>query len=261
MQTTSIFELGEKLQVSGRLTSRPLCVYTSKKVPLGAIAAPIFDRCIIGGLFHLAVSPAINSIYLDSESSKGLCPGGQGWLGYRPISPGIKYFVSTGKPDRSTTTAEYLLDSPEGVESIIRQGGKITAVPDYLFVTPCELLQDENVHAMSIILFGNAETIRNFAALAHFRATNIFHRVVMPFGAACATLITYAAGILEHAPKDTVFVGPTDPTHNYIIPPDYLAMAIPIQIAHQMATDLEFSFINKHPSVAFPTGCEALNKK
>jgi hypothetical protein len=64
--------------------------------------------------------------------------------------------------------------------------------------------------------------------------------------------VSYAAGMVEKAPIDTVFVGPCDPTGNAWFPQDYLSLAIPIKIAARMAEDLDSSFITKRPSVAYP---------
>ena len=74
----------------------------------------------------------------------------------------------------------------------------------------------------------------------------------MPFGPACATLVTYPAGMAEKAPKETAFVGPVDPTGNRWFPPEYMAISIPLKIATGMHEDLNNSFAAKRPEVAFP---------
>ena len=157
---------------------------------------------------------------------------------------------NTGKPNR--TLAEYLLASPAAVESLIQQVGTITPFPDYLVISPCNLLEEIEVDAKAILCLGIAEQIRNLVALIHFRAQDIFFRVIMPFGPACASLIAYAGGIMELTPKEVAFIGPVDPTHNRYFPPDCLGLAIPMQIASQMVEDLDQSFLAKRPNVAFP---------
>lgn len=72
----------------------------------------------------------------------------------------------TGKPN--PTLAEYLLASPEAVESLIQQVGTITPYPDYLVISPCDLLEEIEVEAKAILCLGTAEKIRNLVALIHF---------------------------------------------------------------------------------------------
>src|SRR5271157_1863526 len=259
MGETSAYHIGEVLQSSGRLSFRPLCIYSGKFIPLGAIPAPLIDRCIIQALIKMMKNKSINSIYLDEKSSRNLCPGGRGWLGYRPISASIKYFVSTGKPSKEPSSkgerksfSECYLNSPETAEDVIKQIGKINALPEYLTISPCEQLDGENVDAKAILCYGTAEQIRNLSALGHFRGQDIYHNVIMPFGSACTTLITFPAEMAEFGPRNAIFVGPVDPTINHVIDPNYLFIAIPFQKAVEMASDSGSSFLNRHTSVAFP---------
>jgi hypothetical protein len=255
----SPYKIGSILQRVGRLTIHPLCVFGSKSVPLGAIAAPLIDKCVVGAIFKLLNNKSINSIYLDEKTSVKLCAGGRMYLGYKPFSPWIKNFVSTGKtPKNSNLTnsvkvpAEYYLASPAVAEQVLIQIGKITPLPGYLVISPCEQLEDQNVDAKAIICYGTSEKVRNLAALVHFRGIDIFRRVSMPFGPACTVLISYPIGITENAPTDVAYVGPLDPTHNFFIQPDSLFISIPIDIASQMALDIEQSFMKKREDVAFP---------
>jgi hypothetical protein len=56
-------------------------------------------------------------------------------------------------------------------------------------------------------------------------------------------MITFPAGMAENAPKDSAYVGPTDPTGNPWLPQELMIMGIPIALAQQMAADLDESFI------------------
>ncbi|HEX3014625.1 MAG TPA: DUF169 domain-containing protein, partial [Methanobacterium sp.] len=115
----------------------------------------------------------------------------------------------------------------------------------------CEDL-DESIDVKSIICFGNGEQIRNLSSLIHFRTKNPFNAINIPFGPACATLVTYPAGMAEKAPKETAFVGPVDPTGNVWFPPEYMAIGIPLKIATRMHEDLNNSFAARRPEVASP---------
>jgi hypothetical protein len=62
----------------------------------------------------------------------------------------------------------------------------------------------------------------------------------------------------ENVPKDSAYVGPTDPTGNTWLPPDLMIMGIPIALAQQMALDLDESFICKQDKVAYPENRTAI---
>jgi hypothetical protein len=65
-------------------------------------------------------------------------------------------------------------------------------------------------------------------------------------------MLTFPAGMAENAPKDSAYVGPTDPTGNSWLPSDLMVMGIPAELAQQMADDMEESFICKRSKIAYP---------
>jgi hypothetical protein len=194
-------------------------------------------------------SPAI---YVTAEMPEACCPGGLAHFGFTEFNPGIKYFVSTGSKTFRNGQAEFLRATPELFEENRKLMGKITPPGKYVIIRPCTDLTSEDPGLRSILCFGNAEQIRNMVALVHFSARNPFREVLVPQGASCASFVSYAAGMVEKAPADTVFVGPCDPTGNTWFPQDHLSLAIPIKMAKRMADDLEDSFVTKRPFVAYP---------
>jgi hypothetical protein len=191
-------------------------------------------------------------IYVAAEMPEACCPGGLAHFGFIEFNPGIKYFVSTGSKGYRNGEAEFLRASPELVEENRRLMGKVTALGKYVIIRACADLTNEDPGVRSILCFGTAEQIRNMVALAHFRARDPFREVIVPQGAACASFVSYAAGMVEKAPVDAVFIGPCDPTGNVWFPQDYLSLAMPIKMATRMADDLENSFITKRATVAYP---------
>lgn len=128
-----------------------------------------------------------------------------------------------------------------------------------MIIQKCEDMQDDidtdtknNTNIKSILIFGDSEQIRNLSNLIYFKNENTFTRISMPFGPACASFITYPAGIAEKAPKETSFIGPVDPTGNTWFPSDYLSIGIPIEIAIELYENIDNSFLSKRPEVAFP---------
>jgi hypothetical protein len=191
-------------------------------------------------------------IYVAATMPETCCPGGLAHLGFIKFNPGIKYFVSTGSKEYRNGEAEFLRATPELVEENQKRMGKITPLAEYVIIRPCADLSNEDPGVRSVLCFGTAEQIRNMVSLVHFRSLDAFHDALVPQGAACASFVSYAAGMIQKAPPDTVFVGPSDPTGNNWFPQDYLSLAIPIKIARRMADDLENSFIAKRPTVAYP---------
>jgi hypothetical protein len=64
-------------------------------------------------------------------------------------------------------------------------------------------------------------------------------------------MITFPAAMAENAPKDSAYIGPTDPKGNPWLLQDLLIVGIPIVLAQQMVTDLDELFIGKRGRIAY----------
>jgi hypothetical protein len=250
-ENSSIKEIGKSLKIGGRLSTSPLAVYSCETVPEGAVPMCSLDRCVAKAIMLASINKNQQPLYIGKDTLRGCCPGSMTYLGYTKPMKFIKYFVSTGSEKFRNGEAEYLKAGPEYVEEFLESIGEITSPGKYLVIERCENL-DENIDVKSIICFGNGEQIRNLSSLIHFRTKNPFNAINMPFGPACATLVTYPAGMAEKAPKETAFIGPVDPTGNIWFPPEYMAIGIPFKIAEGIHKDLNSSFAVKRPEVAFP---------
>jgi hypothetical protein len=259
MPELSIAEIGEKLTTAGRLKYRPLCVYGSDKAPDDSVKTSSIDRCIAKVMLKMASDDSIPAITISSEDGD-CCGGGRTWLGFISMDPMLKYFVTVGHKDFRGGAAEHLKATPELFEKSYRSLGRITPPGRFIVVRRCaDMTDDPGVR--SILCFGIGEQVRNLAGLAEFTESEQFSTVVTPGGPTCATFITYPAGMAEKAPKDAVFLGPTDPTSNIWFPPELMAMGIPVKKARQMAESLESSFIGKRPKVAYPEEIKTPQKK
>jgi hypothetical protein len=56
-------------------------------------------------------------------------------------------------------------------------------------------------------------------------------------------------------------MGPQDPTVNRSLPPDLMAIGLPVTVARRVAENIDRSFITKRPSVAFPDRGDAHGRK
>jgi hypothetical protein len=245
-------EIGARLKSAFRLSTRPLAVYGSEVLPSGIPHLSDVNRCFAVSLYQMATETDVSALYVSADTQEGCCLGGLYHVGYIPVPDEIKYFVSTGRKDVRGGAAEYLKASPELVELCTVAAGPIHPPGKYLVVQACETLPDAEPTIRSLCCFGTSEQIRNMAALVHFDRDDPFSPVIVPWGSACSTYITFPAGLAEYTPRDTAFMGPQDPTQNHSLPPEMMAIGIPAEMAARMERNLDASFVIRRPQVAFP---------
>lgn len=251
MADLSIAEIGRRLVQAGGMSTKPLCVHGADEIEAGWAPIGKIDFCMAKAIYRLSVEDHPPS-YIGVGSLKGCCPGGAIHLGYMKAPEGLKYFLSTGIPTYMGGMAEFYRRTPQMVEETNQVAGRITTLAKNMVFRPCADLEDEDPRYASIICMGTAEQMRNLFALNYFTDTNVFHGIIVPAGSACATLVTYPMGMSANAPRDAIFVGPTDPTVNSFFPPDYLGVGIPVSVARRMCDPIEESFVVKRPEIAFP---------
>ena len=253
----TIQELGKKLATAGRLKLRPLCVYGADVIPRNAVPSHTIDRCIAKAIFTAARFDKIPALYIDA-SHEQCCPGGMVWMGFEEPHPKLKYFVTIGTPDFHGGAAEHLKATPELFEEQRKRVGRITPPGKYIVIGPfTDDIELDKIR--SVILFAGSEQIRNLCGLAQFNSSDPFYKTIIPAGATCSMMITFPAGMAGNAPKDSAYIGPTDPTGNPWLPPELMIMGIPIALAQQMAVDLDESFIGKRGRIAYPENRVAIN--
>lgn len=245
-----IEELGRNLTEAGRLQLRPLYVYSTDKIPEGAVPSYTIDRCIAKAVYVSAFFKETPPLYIEAGHEQ-CCTGGMVWMGLAEPHPKLKYFLTVGTPDFRGGSAEHLKATPELFDEQRERAGKITPHSKYIVISPCtHNLGPESVR--SFIVFAGSEQIRNLCGLAQFNSSDPFFKTLIPGGPICATMIAFPAGMAENAPKDSAYVGPVDPTGNPWLPPELMIMGIPSKLAQQMVTDMEESFICKRNGIAYP---------
>jgi hypothetical protein len=251
---SKVNEIGKKFKTLLKLDKFPLAIYKSENLPENAVPMCSLDRCVAKAIFLSSANDNINPLYINNKSLKGCCPGSITYLGFGKPAKFIKYFVSTGKGNFRGGDAEYLKASPNDVEKFLESIGEIKQIEKNLIIQRCEDVEYDidDINLKSILIFGDAEQIRNLSNLIYFKNENTFNGISMPFGPSCASFITYPTGMAEKTPENTSFLGPVDPTGNNWFPSDFLAMGIPIKIAIELYNDIDESFISKRPKVAFP---------
>jgi len=183
--------IGQRLAAAFRLETRPLVVYGSETLPPGAVPLSDVNRCFAVSLYQMATGHDVPAIYVSAETTEGCCAGGLSHVGYIPVPEETRYFVSTGKEDVRGGVAEYLKASPELVDLCTTRAGPVHPPGKYLIVQACETLPDPSPAVRSFCIFGTGEQVRNMAALVHFDRDDPFSPVIVPWGSACSTYITY----------------------------------------------------------------------
>jgi hypothetical protein len=243
-------QIGLKLMQAGRLESHPLIIYGADSAPEDAIHTSKVDRCVSHAMLAIAREDG-PAVFLGDEHLGGCCPGGQYWLGYMPFHYELSFFISSGSPMYRNGAAEHLKRDPDLTISSIANVGKITPPDKFIVMAPFSR-PVRSARPLSVLCFGKAENVRNLIALAQFGSDDTFRTCVSPWGPACSSMITHAAGMAEKTPKGALILGPTDPTVNEWLPPDMMTLAIPVSTAERMVNDIDGSFLTKRPKVAFP---------
>ena len=146
MEELSLEEICTRLKQAGRLESDPLCAYGSETIPANSISSTSINRCIANVIYSLAINLERSTIHFEEDNEKKSCPGGQAWLGYKPLMPHLKYMLSTGTPDFRGGWSEFLIADPDLTEKRLKGIGsiKLNSSPFKhfkLFANPCELIQ------------------------------------------------------------------------------------------------------------------------
>jgi len=255
----NVRELGKRFVEAGRLKLHPLCVYGTDEIPQVAVPSYAIDRCIAKAVYTSALFDEAPALYIEA-SQEQCCPGGMVWMGFDEPHPKLKYFVTVGTPDFQGGAAEHLKATPELFEEQRKRAGKVTPPGRYIVIGPCvNGIALDSIR--SLILFAGCEQIRNLCGLAQFNSSDPFFKTLIPAGATCSMMITFPAGMTENALKDSAYIGPTDPTGNSWLPPELMIMGIPIDLAQQMAANLDGSFITKRSKIAYPENRVVIKQK
>jgi len=251
MAELSLTEICTKLKQASRLDSEPLFVYGSERIPINSVASMSIKGCIANVIYSIATDTKHSTIHFERDDDRKCCPGSQAWLGYKPFMPQLKYTLSTGSKDIRRGWSEFLIADPELTEKRLQSIGKIATLGKYTIISKDHQNVESDSKIKVIICFGNAQQIRNLCSLFYFHSAKS-HGIQMPWGPVCSSLISYPAGLIENGPKDSIIIGPTDPTGNPWFPENYMSIGIPYKIAKQMARDVDSSFIGKNPKIAYP---------
>lgn len=248
MDCDKVREVGAILAEAVGLKLRPVCVYGSDRIPENGVRTASISPCIASAVYQLAARIIEGPIYTGNDPGQFFCRciGGPAWFGYEDFDPRLAGLMGSKKIEGYSP--KYLKENEQVALEMYKSIGKVKPLGNFVVVEACEAIQG-GPDIKCMILFGTSGQVRDLCALAYFRARDVLSGVSVPWGPACATLITYPARISENVLNGHVFIGPIDPSAREWLPDNYMAMGIPLKIAVQMAEDVEKSFISKRAKV------------
>ena len=239
----SIEQIGALLADAVNMKTRPVCVYGSETIPENAVRSSSQSDCLARNMYQIAEGKVKGPVYAGNEPGQIFCRclGGPAWFGYEGFDPRLPGLMSTGS-NAAKQAGKHLKESENIACETYRAVGEIKPLDRYVVMRRCDDIRiDPGVKC--IICFADGEQIRDLCALAHFSSYDVFNLISVPWGPACATLVTYPAGMAENASSSQISIGPVDPSARGWLPEKYLAMGIPLEIARKMAEDAERSFL------------------
>jgi len=244
----SIRQIGACLANAVSMKTRPVCVYGNDHIPENAVRSSLLGDCLACNIYRIAKGEVENPVYVGNEPGEVFCRcmGGPAWFGYERFDPRLPGLMSTGLmsagPTATKQPGKHLKENEYVACETYRTAGEIRPLGRYVVMRPCDDMQ-EDPGVKCIICFTNGEQIRDLCALAHFSSHDVFNLISVPWGPACATLVTYPAGMARNASSSRIFIGPIDPSARGWLLENCLAIGIPVEIARKMAEDVDASFL------------------
>lgn len=245
----SIRQIGERLADAVNMKTSPICVYGSDRKPEDAILSSLISTCLAQSMYLIAEGNILSPVYVGNEPGQVFCRciGGPAWFGYEPFDPRLPGMMSIGFADAKHAGKHLKRDENIACETY-RAVGNIKPLGRYVVIRRCEgIKKDPGVKC--IICFAGGKEIRDLCALAHFSSPDVFNLISVPWGPACATLVTYPGGMAENAGPARISLGPTDPSARSWMPKNCMTMGIPVEIARRMAGDVGISFLAEKKNV------------
>jgi hypothetical protein len=244
--SASIREIADTIAGAMNLETKLVCAYGSHQIPEKGIRSSSISDCVASAIYQIAAGMINHPLYAGDEPGQLFCRciGGPAWFGFGPFDPRLTGMMATGSKDMEDCAPKYLKESKTVAYISYQTVGVIAPMGRYVVMRSChDMSEDPGVRCVAC--FATAAQIRDLCALAHFQRCDVFDAISIPWGPACATMVTYPAGMAENASADRIYAGPTDPSSKEWLPEDCMVLGIPFKIAGAMAEDIERSFIGR----------------
>ncbi|MBU0490297.1 MAG: DUF169 domain-containing protein [Chloroflexi bacterium] len=216
-------------------TEWPLAFYyTSQPDRAERAQPPTGHHCFIG---QLAAVRRGQSLCFDAPAVG--CGGGRRYLGFAPeLSPRFEYFLSCGIPGE--LEGERYKQSPELVREFLHQQPSFVAPEPYVVFKRWDQLDPDDEPAV-VVFFAPPDVLAGLFTLANFDAADP-QAVIAPFGAGCATIVSYPYQELPAAQPRAV-LGLFDVSARPYVAPGELTLSIPWPKFARMVGYMDDSFL------------------
>jgi hypothetical protein len=246
MTGATISEIADTIAGAINLETKLVCAYGCDQIPEKGIRSSSISDCVASAIYQIAAGKVTEPLYVGDEPGQSFCRciGGPAWFGFGPFDPRLMGLIATGSMDIEDSAPKYLKESETIAHKSYQTVGEIAPLGRYVVMRSChDMSEDTGLRCM--VCFATAAQIRDLCALAHFRRADVFDAISIPWGPACATMVTYPAGMAENASADRIYAGPADSSSKEWLPEDCMVLGIPFKIAGAMAEDIERSFIGR----------------
>ncbi|MHA1149384.1 MAG: DUF169 domain-containing protein [Promethearchaeota archaeon] len=148
-----------------------------------------------------------NTLVLGRES-RGLCPGGLTYLGFKKIMSGLEYYLSIGVPGSRKgeiiLEGEKIVKTPELAKSLYDKLPFRKAPAKYAVFTPLNMIDLEKNKPQLVIFFVKMDQLAGLVQLANYDTEN---RSLIGISSGCGTIITEPLAEFEGEGKSRPIIG------------------------------------------------------
>lgn len=191
-------------------------------------------RCVIADIIRARNG---RSLAFDVDSIG--CGGGKRYLGFTEVlRPNFEYFLSYGIPGE--LEGERYKSSPETVNKIMKKMPVFESPSRYIIFKRWDKIEEADDPDV-VIFFNTPDVISGLFTLANFDEDDL-NAVFSPFGAGCATIITYPY-LEKDADHPRCVLGMFDVSARPCVPTGTLTLAAPFKKFVRMVNNMDESFL------------------
>ncbi|MBM3238583.1 hypothetical protein FJZ31_19990 [Candidatus Poribacteria bacterium] len=208
--------------------------YTDEEGQGDPAPLPKGHSCIIGALAKVR-----NGKSLRFNADNVGCFGGKRYLGFsQHLAPNFEYFLSYGIPGK--LEGERYKKSPELVNEIMKHQRQFKSPGKHIVFKKWDILE-ENDNPAVVVFFAPPDVLSGLFTLANFDSSEP-QAVITPFGAGCASIVSYPYFELEVQHPRAV-LGMFDVSARPCVPAGVLTFAVPWPKFVGMVENMEESFL------------------
>jgi len=208
--------------------------YTNEEGRARLVKPDSMSRCVIGALSYVRRGRSL-CFNIDSVG----CFGGKKYLGFSDeVMPNFEYFLSCGIPDG--LEGERYKKSPAIVKEMVKNTPVFKAPSNLIVFKRWDMLEESDDPEV-VIFFARPDLLSGLFTLAGFDTADQ-NGVFTPFGAGCATIISYPYFEIDsESPRG--IIGMFDISARPFVRKEELTFAVPMKKFVTMIENMDESFL------------------